>query len=81
MLVRLLLCSANMQLKTWIGQRLNDNALKQAAWDVINSNTVGVWLPIVQVSGTDVVNPINEVSAAAIIPCEKLKLFYQRYKI
>lgn len=43
------------------GERLNDTTLKQAAWDIINANTVGVWPPVTQVGGTDVLNPINEV--------------------
>lgn len=41
---------------------MNDNSLKQAAWDVLNKNTVGVWPPVMQVGGTDVVNSVNEVS-------------------
>ncbi|KAJ8514833.1 hypothetical protein ONZ45_g7662 [Pleurotus djamor] len=49
------------KLQAYAGQRLNDNTLKQAAWNFINSNTVGIWAPIADVEGTDVVNPIKEV--------------------
>lgn len=43
------------------GQRLNDTTIKQAAWDILNSNTVGVWAPVATIDGTDVVNPVKEV--------------------
>ncbi|KAL0579652.1 hypothetical protein V5O48_002348 [Marasmius crinis-equi] len=49
------------KLEAYAGQRLNDNSLKQAAWDIINANTQGVWGPVQKVGGTDVVNPINEI--------------------
>ncbi len=48
------------------GQRLNDTSLKQGAWDVLNSNTVGVWPPVTQVGVTDVINPVNEVRSALL---------------
>lgn len=44
-----------------IGQRLNDVSIKQAAWNFINTNQVGVWAPVADVGGTDVINPIKEV--------------------
>jgi len=49
------------KLQAYAGQRLNDTSLKQAAWDIINTNTIGVWPPKVKVGGTDVVNPITEI--------------------
>ena len=49
------------KLTAYAGQRLNDNTLKQTAWDVLNKNTTGIWPPVTQVGGTDVVNPVNEV--------------------
>lgn len=42
----------------FIGQRSNNNALKQAAWNFINSATPQ---SVVAVGGSDVLNPINEV--------------------
>jgi hypothetical protein len=48
-----------------LGERLNDTSIKQAAWDIINANTTGVWPPQVTVSGTDVVNPVNEIPNVA----------------
>ncbi|KAI0316601.1 hypothetical protein OF83DRAFT_1172738 [Amylostereum chailletii] len=47
--------------QAYAGKRLNDDTIKQAAWNVINATTVGVWPAATQVSGTDVVNPINEI--------------------
>ena len=47
-----------------IGERLNDNTLKQGAWDVLNKNTTGIWPAPSQVGGTDVVNPTTEVCLA-----------------
>ncbi|KAF9256383.1 hypothetical protein L218DRAFT_217472 [Marasmius fiardii PR-910] len=49
------------KLQAYAGQRLNDNTLKQGAWDNLNKNTTGVWGPVQKVGGTDVVNPINEI--------------------
>lgn len=45
-----------------IGERLNDDTLKQQAWTILNTNTVGVWPAATQVGGTDVPNPVTEVS-------------------
>ncbi|KAJ7648503.1 hypothetical protein B0H17DRAFT_1103120 [Mycena rosella] len=49
------------KLQAYAGERLNDTTIKQAAWDIINANTTGVWGPEVQVSGTNVINPVNEI--------------------
>lgn len=49
-----------------IGQRLNDVSIKQAAWNFINTNKVGVWAPVADVGGTDVINPIKEVAFAMV---------------
>jgi hypothetical protein len=49
------------KLQAYAGERLNDTSIKQAAWNVLNKNTVGVWPPVTKVSGTDVVEPANEV--------------------
>lgn len=35
--------------------------MKQTAWSVLSKNTVGIWPPVTQVGGTDVINPVNEV--------------------
>ncbi|KAG6815051.1 hypothetical protein H0H93_011143, partial [Arthromyces matolae] len=53
------------KLQCYAGQRLNDTTLKQTAWNIITSNTVGVWPPVTQVGGTDVLNPINEIANLA----------------
>ncbi|KAJ7682563.1 hypothetical protein DFH06DRAFT_1161543 [Mycena polygramma] len=53
------------KLQAYAGQRLNDTTIKQAAWDIINANTTGVWPPQVTVSGTDVINPIHEIPNVA----------------
>ena len=34
------------KLTAYAGQRLNDNMLKQTAWDVLNKNTTGIWPPV-----------------------------------
>ncbi|KAF4616545.1 hypothetical protein D9613_008386 [Agrocybe pediades] len=49
------------KLQAYAGQRLNDTSLKQAAWDIINKNTVGVWAPVQTIGGTDVLNQIREI--------------------
>jgi hypothetical protein len=53
------------------GVQLGDDTLKQAAWAVINKNTVGVWPPVSQVGGTDVLQPINEVRSARPRSCDE----------
>ncbi|KAF7355518.1 Secreted protein [Mycena sanguinolenta] len=62
------------KLQCYAGERLNDTSLKQAAWDVINANTTGVFGPQVQVSGTDVINPVNEIPNIATNDCAGLSL-------
>uniref|UniRef100_A0A0W0G8G6 Uncharacterized protein n=1 Tax=Moniliophthora roreri TaxID=221103 RepID=A0A0W0G8G6_MONRR len=49
------------KLQAYAGQRLNNDAVTQAAVDIITKNTIGVFNPVQQVGGTDVVNPINEI--------------------
>ncbi|KAK7056356.1 hypothetical protein VNI00_002910 [Paramarasmius palmivorus] len=49
------------KLQAYAGQRLNNDAVTQAAVDIIKKNTIGVFNPVQQVGGTDVVNPINEI--------------------
>ncbi|KAI0030551.1 hypothetical protein K488DRAFT_79570 [Vararia minispora EC-137] len=60
--------------QAWAGVQLNDDSLKQAAWDVLNANTVGVWPPVTQVGGTDVLNPINEIANVATNDSAQLSL-------
>ncbi|KAJ7178916.1 hypothetical protein C8R46DRAFT_1323130 [Mycena filopes] len=62
------------KLQAYAGERLNDTTLKQAAWDIINANTTGVFPPQVKVSGTDVVNPINEIPNLATNDASGLSL-------
>ena len=50
------------KLQAYAGERLGDDSLKQAAWQVLNTNTVGVWDPEQQVCGSDVLVGVNEVS-------------------
>ncbi|PPQ78283.1 hypothetical protein CVT25_011742 [Psilocybe cyanescens] len=47
--------------QAYAGERLQNTALKQAAWDIINKNTVGVWAPVQTIGGTDVLNQIMEI--------------------
>ncbi|KAI5832951.1 hypothetical protein K523DRAFT_324967 [Schizophyllum commune Tattone D] len=49
------------KLQAYAGERLGDDSLKQAAWQVLNTNTVGVWDPEQQVGGSDVLVGINEI--------------------
>ncbi|TFK41764.1 hypothetical protein BDQ12DRAFT_678450 [Crucibulum laeve] len=49
------------KLQAYAGQRLNNATIKQAAWNFINKNTVGVWAPEQNIGGTDVLNPIVEI--------------------
>lgn len=53
------------KLQAYAGQRLNQPALQQAAWNFLNKNTTGVYPPAVSVGGTDVLNPITEVNTSA----------------
>ncbi|GLB38916.1 hypothetical protein LshimejAT787_0600780 [Lyophyllum shimeji] len=62
------------KLQAYAGQRLNDISLKQAAWNVINANTVGVWPPVTKVGGTDVLNPISEIANLATNDAGQLSL-------
>ncbi|KAK7061860.1 secreted protein [Favolaschia claudopus] len=62
------------KLQAYAGERLNDTSLKQAAWDIINANKTGVFGPQVKVSGTDVINPINEIPNVTTNDCAGLSL-------
>ena len=60
------------KLQAYAGERLGDDSLKQAAWQVLNTNTVGVWDPEQQVGGSDVLVGINEVSGLMVFVGERL---------
>lgn len=62
------------KLQAYAGERLQDETLKQAAWNVLNSNTEGVFPPAVTVGGTDVVNPIIEIPNLATNDAAQLSL-------
>ncbi|RDB17472.1 Uncharacterized protein YetA [Hypsizygus marmoreus] len=62
------------KLQAYAGQRLNDATLKQAAWNFITTNTVGVWPPVTEVGGTDVLNPISEIANLATNDAGQLSL-------
>ncbi|KAJ7781011.1 hypothetical protein B0H16DRAFT_1298639 [Mycena metata] len=62
------------KLQAYAGERLNDTTIKQAAWDIINANTTGVFPPQVKVSGTDVINPVNEIPNVATNDASGLSL-------
>ncbi|PFH45838.1 hypothetical protein AMATHDRAFT_157669 [Amanita thiersii Skay4041] len=62
------------KLQAYAGQRLNDTSIKQAAWNFINNNKVGVWDPPVEIGGTDVVNPIKEIPNLATNDAGQLSL-------
>ncbi|KAG5652692.1 hypothetical protein H0H81_004077 [Sphagnurus paluster] len=62
------------KLQAYAGERLNDTSLKQAAWNNITSNTVGVWPPPTKVGGTDVLNPISEIANLATNDAGQLSL-------
>ncbi|KAL0958188.1 hypothetical protein HGRIS_000351 [Hohenbuehelia grisea] len=62
------------KLQAYAGQRLNDTNIKQAAWNFINTNTVGVWAPVADIGGTDVVNPIKEIPNLATNDAGQLSL-------
>ncbi|KAF5349243.1 hypothetical protein D9756_009419 [Leucocoprinus leucothites] len=49
------------KLQAYAGQRLNQPALQQTAWNFISNNTTGVYPPAASVGGTDVLNPIMEI--------------------
>ncbi|PBK94821.1 hypothetical protein ARMGADRAFT_67922 [Armillaria gallica] len=49
------------KLQAYAGERLNDDTIKQAAWTSLKSSDAGIWDPVAQIGGTDVVNPINEI--------------------
>ncbi|KAF8970077.1 hypothetical protein BDZ97DRAFT_1652716 [Flammula alnicola] len=49
------------KLQAYAGERLQDTSIKQAAWNIINNNAVGVWAPVQNIGGTDVLNPITEI--------------------
>ncbi|KAF7301879.1 Secreted protein [Mycena indigotica] len=53
------------KLQAYAGERLNDASLKQAAWNFINKNTIGVWPGVTTVGGSAVVNPVNEIANLA----------------
>jgi hypothetical protein len=67
MLVRALYVGPGL-LNSWrrIGERLKNDSLKQAAWDMLNNNAVGVWPPVSLVNGTDVPEPVNEVRLSVV---------------
>lgn len=50
------------KLQAYAGQRLNQPAQEQAAWNFINNNQTGVYPPAVTVGGSDVLNPVLEAS-------------------
>ncbi|KAG9218199.1 hypothetical protein CCMSSC00406_0005880 [Pleurotus cornucopiae] len=62
------------KLQAYAGQRLNDVSIKQAAWNFINTNQVGVWAPVADVGGTDVINPIKEIPNLATNDAGQLSL-------
>ncbi|KAF9444924.1 hypothetical protein P691DRAFT_777927 [Macrolepiota fuliginosa MF-IS2] len=62
------------KLQAYAGQRLNQPALEQAAWNFINTNTTGVYPPAVSVGGTDVLNPIIEIQNLATNDAAHLSL-------
>jgi len=62
------------KLQAYAGQRLNQPALEQAAWNFLNTNTTGVYPPAVSVGGTDVLNPITEIENLATNDAAHLSL-------
>ncbi|KAJ7582933.1 hypothetical protein C8J56DRAFT_1028850 [Mycena floridula] len=62
------------KLQIYAGERLKDDSLKQAAWKILDTNTVGVWAPEVLVDGTDVLNPVNEIPNLATNDAAQLSL-------
>ncbi|KAJ7368556.1 hypothetical protein DFH08DRAFT_28596 [Mycena albidolilacea] len=62
------------KLQAYAGERLNDTSLKQAAWNILNKNTTGVFGSQVKVSGTDVINPVFEIPNIATNDCAGLSL-------
>ncbi|KAF4582536.1 hypothetical protein EYR38_002662 [Pleurotus pulmonarius] len=62
------------KLQAYAGQRLNDVSIKQAAWNFINTNQVGVWAPVADIGGTDVINPIKEIPNLATNDAGQLSL-------
>src|SRR4051812_44755156 len=50
------------KLQAYAGQRQNNTAQKQLAWDQINAYTAGAFSDPVKVGGVDVIEPINQVS-------------------
>jgi hypothetical protein len=53
------------KLQAYAGQRLQDDSLKQRAWDILATNIVGVWPPVSQVGGSNVISPLNEIQNLA----------------
>ncbi|KIY70042.1 hypothetical protein CYLTODRAFT_392656 [Cylindrobasidium torrendii FP15055 ss-10] len=49
------------KLDAYAGERLNDDKLRARAWTSLKSAVTGIWAPVTQVGGTDVLNPINEI--------------------
>ncbi|KAF8598894.1 hypothetical protein BDV93DRAFT_526494 [Ceratobasidium sp. AG-I] len=51
------------KLQAYAGQRQNNTAQKQLAWDQINAYTAGAFSDPVKVGGVDVIEPINQITS------------------
>jgi hypothetical protein len=69
-----LISSLGCLTNTALGERLNDDSIKQAAWDILADNSTGAFGDtFLNVGGTDVLNPIREVCSFPFGTLHELK--------
>ncbi|CEL59044.1 hypothetical protein RSOLAG1IB_12246 [Rhizoctonia solani AG-1 IB] len=53
------------KLQAYAGERLNDNNLKQLAWNQVTGSTVGYFSNPVEVGGVNVIEPVKQITSLA----------------
>ncbi|CAE6528731.1 unnamed protein product [Rhizoctonia solani] len=53
------------KLQAYAGERLNDNSLKQLAWNQVTGSTTGYFSSPVEVGGVNVIEPIKQITSLA----------------
>ncbi|CAE6439976.1 unnamed protein product [Rhizoctonia solani] len=53
------------KLQAYAGERLNDNNLKQLAWNQVTSSTTGYFSSPIEVGGVNVIEPIKQITSLA----------------
>ncbi|CAE6478251.1 unnamed protein product [Rhizoctonia solani] len=53
------------KLQAYAGERLNDNSLKQLAWNQVTGSTTGYFSSPIEVGGVNVIEPIKQITSLA----------------